>query len=144
MINLKMTYVQDLQPGLCFQIGFIDKKSEYIYENSMRVSEEAFSLFESVFRTEFPEGSDEFIYYHWGNHTHNLESTRNIISKLIDKEQKFEKYDIDKEDLSYYSNELLGYLNNNKTEVIEYLNKLIGFLMKVYDNNYEGTYVIGI
>ncbi len=34
MINLKMTYVQDLQPGLCFQIGFIDK-NQNIYMKTL-------------------------------------------------------------------------------------------------------------
>ena len=153
MINFTIKNQDVLVGGLTFQIAhkFKDCASSELnlsivdFKNSIVITEDAFSLIESCFASEFPVDNKHYIHYHHGMHLHNIESIESIINKLLSKKSMFEQDGISMEKYRWFTEDEVRYLNTNKILIYNFIDDVIHYLQNsVTEIGSKGVYVLGI
>ncbi|WLP94209.1 hypothetical protein [Psychrobacter sp. M13] len=140
---------------LNFQIGHVFEEydsynnevdeSHIDLKDSIVIKEEAFSLVESCFASEFPVKDRHYIYYHHGENLHDIQSIKSIINKLNEKKSKLEQHGVNIEEYYWFEKEVIQYLNNNKTMIYKFIDNIINFLqLSIGEIECKAIYVIGI
>lgn len=140
---------------LNFQIGHVFEdydsyhdevdESHIDLKDSIVIKEEAFSLIESCFASEFPVNNRHYIYYHHGENLHDIQSIESIINKLNEKKSKLEQHGVNIEEYYWFEKEVIQYLNTNKTIIYEFISNMIHFLqISIRELECRAIYVIGI
>ncbi len=153
MINFTVKHQDTLVGGLNFQIArntkdalpakFLREVSNFT--DSIVVSEDAFSIIESGFASEFSADDRRRIYYHHGFHSHDTESVKSIIDKLIEKKRKIEQEGIDTKEMYWFTAQEIKFLNQNRSSIFNFIDEIIVYLENsIKEPESKGVYVIGI
>lgn len=153
MIDFTIKHQDEQEGGLSFQIARkfedclpINPTTDRInFKDSVVIKEEAFSLVESCFASEFSVNDRNHIYYHYGVHLHNKKSIEKIIDKLLEKKNEISNNGVDIEEYYWFTEDIIEYLNNNKFLIYEFIDNLNSYLKaSAMEKHNQGIYVIGI
>lgn len=155
MIDLSIRKDNKRVGRLNFQIGHVfedyDSYNDEVDEthihlkDSIVIKEEAFSLIESCFASEFPVNDRHHIYYHHGENLHDIQSIESIIYKLNKQKSSIEQHEINIEEYYWFEEDIIQYLNNNKNVLYEFIDSVIKFLqISIREAKCKAIYVIGI
>ena len=136
MINFTVKHQDTLVGGLTFQIASNTKDAspaEFLrdvsnFTDSIVVSEEAFSIIESCFASEFSADDGHCIYYHHGFHSHDTEGVKSIIDKLIEKKRKIEQKGIDTKEMYWFTAQEIKFLNQNRSSIFNFIDEITVYL----------------
>lgn len=155
MIDFKIKNDSRWAGRLNFQIGHVfegyDSDSDTIddshidLEDSIVITEDAFSLIESCFASEFPEDDRHRIYYYHGAHLHNIQSIESIIDKLIDKKVKFDQDGVSTKVYYWFEDTVIQYLNSNRNFIYDFIDNVVKFLrFSIAEIKCKAIYVVGV
>lgn len=153
MIDFTIKNTDQLESGLNFQIArrFKDYQNVSLttdmidFRNSIVIREEAFSLVESCFASEFPTSDRYHKYYHYGVHVHNTQSVERIINKLLERKSRLSSDGVNIEQCYWFTEGVAEYLNDNKNLIYDLIDNINNYLKSsIKEVEGKGIYVIGI
>lgn len=153
MIDFTIWNTDQLESGLNFQIArrFKDYQNMNLttdmidFRNSIVIREDAFSLVESYFASEFSANDRHHKSYHYGVHVHNTQSIEKIIDKLLERKSRLSSDGVNIEQYYWFTEEVAEYLNGNKNVIYDFINNIKNYLKSsIKEVGDKGIYVIGI
>lgn len=153
MINFTIGNTDRLESGLNFQIArrFKDFQNMNLttdmidFRNSIVIREDAFSLVESYFASEFSANDRHHKSYHYGVHVHNTQSIEKIFDKLLERKSRLSSDGVNIEQYYWFTEEVAEYLNGNKNVIYDFINNIKNYLKSsIKEVGDKGIYVIGI
>ncbi|AKG08473.1 hypothetical protein AAX05_09395 [Moraxella bovoculi] len=143
MINFDFYISHEKVGGLNFQICY-SISGEIVYENSLVINEDLFSLIEDDFSLCYDCNTKKHEYYHWGINFHDGKDAIDIEKRLYYRLDKLKKNLVKDLDYHWLDNDCVNYLEINKKNFENFIIYVINFINNNQIKGRDGLYVIGI